>query len=1777
MKCDETTASRFTDGASYLKHSQEKGNARRPNDCHIYTPISSLPVIYPICNPAEPFKRNSIDRGKFTLIAGSHKTNHIKEASSPLLRIRIFTFLLIFTVLASLALHTFPARAQPSYTPGVRPGDYVTYGEFSQNNTLPYAPPFPENVSMLKFQVQSVNGPAHTVNATFVFTYKNGTQSGQPLSGNTETGQGNLFPYLVAGNLTAGDLLLNTPNSFFRYVFNETVERVYAGAIRTVNLLNLTITYPQESIRVIFYWDTQTGLLLDGAEYANFTSPSPSSLALHFRATQTNVWSSSTNPDYLLDASSATTTILHAGESTSFRLDLASINSFTGTINIAASLPNPGLTHPPSVSVNPASLQLSTLSQTASAVLAVSTDTAASIGSYIITVNATSGSTNHQAMLLLVIAPPDFVINANPSNLTISQNSSKSSAITVTGRGGFTGTVLLAIQSQPFGTIVTANLSRTVVTLNSTTTAGTSTLSVDTTNSLPGTTTVYITATGGTISRNLYLLINVTGPDFRMTASPFLLTIREGQTGQSTITLTSVLGFSGRVNLSTSIYGTITAALTNSSISLTSGGQANTTLTVTVPSTTTPGFASVSVTGIGPNNLSHSAYIELNVTGPDFTLSASSTFFTLKAGQTGNSTLTLSARAGFSGAIILTSSSYSNLQSTLNPLSVTLNSTRPSSTALLTITVPLGPTPVHYAQVSVYVIGPDFSLSASPSFLVLPQGGSASSTISLTSIDNLNGTATMFVAFSNPIIVSPSSANVTLAANSTSTTSLKLSAPANAVPGAYYVHMTVYLRSVTHDLFISVQVTGPDFTLFASPASLTIQRGTTATSTIILDSLNGFNRTVSIGFSSYGLNVTPANANVTLTPSGIASVNVTIQAPTSTLPGSYYVSVNARSGFITHYTQIYVQVIGPDFNIQSNPYFLVVQAGGSGQSTILLSSLNGFNGNVTLTANFFVSGTNATLSPVNVTLTPQTVRLGPSATSTATLDIMSTLAAAGQNFTIYITATGNNETHYTQVYVSIIGPTFRLSSDHSFFVIPEGGSATATITTTSVDGFSGPVHLSVASYFAFNVSIAPQNITLGPGGSISSTLNITVPTGTASNWVYSLAVTGTGNGVSKSIYMTIEVIAPSFSLTVSPIFLSLAAGDIGHATVALTGFNGFSGTIKLSSSSSPTGPTTNLTPSTVTLNSTTTTSTTLLTINVPANATPGFYDVNINATANRLFENITVLVQVMGPDFNLSANPASFQITPGGSANSIITLSGVNGFNGTVHLFGAVSAGPGVTTSFSPVNVTLTPSHPNSTSILTVNVAPGTYAGPYVITIIGSLVTNSNVTFLVRYATVAVTVPEFPNFQMLVNTGLLSINQGSSGKLLLTLTSLNGFSGNVTITAQTNAQGITISPTTTMVKLPANSTVQTSLTIAIGMNTTTSVYSLALNATSMGISHPNEIEIAVLPRPDFTLTAGPSFQTIHSGDSSSIFVLLLGQDGFSDTVHLFTAVTPAGVSAVPEPATVQVLSNNVTEAMVIISTTAATSPGTYTISITANSTSGAHAVSVTVTVTPRPDFKLSSSASALIIQNGASATSTLSVSPVAGFTGSVTLSPTAPPGFATNFSINLITGGTGTSTLTITVGASVTAGSYTLTINGNSGSITHTTTINVTVTTSATITFVVKQASWVHRFSLSKNGSAQTFTLTVMNTGMSPAYIQLLAAGNSTNLKSFFDVESGVALLSPGASVTITLSQPFNATSIGLKFNFTVQLFYGISIDPSGTILNPHTLQAVKGSFTIVK
>src|SRR5262249_44470887 len=111
--------------------------------------------------------------------------------------------------------------------------------------------------------------------------------------------------------------------------------------------------------------------------------------------------------------------------------------------------------------------------------------------------------------------------------------------------------------------------------------------------------------------------------------------------------------------------------------------------------------------------------------------------------------------------------------------------------------------------------------------------------------------------------------------------------------------------------------------------------------------------------------------------------------------------------------------------------------------------------------------------------------------------------------------------------------------------------------------------------------------------------------------------------------------------------------------------------------------------------------------------------------------------------------------------------------------------------------------------------------------------------------------------------------------------------------------------------------------------------------------------------------------------------------------------------------------------------------------------SGSVSGTATVTVT-NGDFTLSIAPASRSVHRGGSATYTVSVSPLGGFSGSVTLSLSRQPsGSAVTFSAHRPAG---TSTLTITASSSAARRSYGLTITGISGSLSRTTTATLTVT-----------------------------------------------------------------------------------------------------------------------------
>jgi hypothetical protein len=157
----------------------------------------------------------------------------------------------------------------------------------------------------------------------------------------------------------------------------------------------------------------------------------------------------------------------------------------------------------------------------------------------------------------------------------------------------------------------------------------------------------------------------VASADFSLTANPSSVSIAQGSSGTSTITVVPVNGFNSNVNLSaTGLPSGVTAGFSPNPTSTTS------TLTLTVGASAAKGTSTVTITGTS-GSLTHSTTIQLTVTagsGPVVTLTPASLSFgnvvvgttskgkTVTLTNTGNATLNISNIAT-SGDFSLTTSS----------------------------------------------------------------------------------------------------------------------------------------------------------------------------------------------------------------------------------------------------------------------------------------------------------------------------------------------------------------------------------------------------------------------------------------------------------------------------------------------------------------------------------------------------------------------------------------------------------------------------------------------------------------------------------------------------------------------------------------------------------------------------------------------------------------------------------------------------------------------------------------------------------------------------------------------------------------------------------------------------------------------------------------------------------------------------------------------------------------------------------------------------------------
>jgi len=196
-----------------------------------------------------------------------------------------------------------------------------------------------------------------------------------------------------------------------------------------------------------------------------------------------------------------------------------------------------------------------------------------------------------------------------------------------------------------------------------------------------------------------------------------------------------------------------------------------------------------------------------------------------------------------------------------------------------------------------------------------------------------------------------------------------------------------------------------------------------------------------------------------------------------------------------------------------------------------------------------------------------------------------------------------------------------------------------------------------------------------------------------------------------------------------------------------------------------------------------------------------------------------------------------------------------------------------------------------------------------------------------------------PDFNLGMSPASMMVIQGNLTKFTISLTSLNGFEGSVdlNVSMSPNIQNATTALDPESVSL-LYGTGSATLTIQIPPTTRTGTYTITIVGTDRMLSHDVDsfLQVTTPPPPDFQMRAGPSALNMTRGSAGTSTVYLTSTGGFSGTIMLSVSISPSNGSSptiAVSPNKVTLSSGVTASAVLTVTTTGTTSPGSYTITI----------------------------------------------------------------------------------------------------------------------------------------------------------------------------------------------------------------------------------------------------
>ena len=1466
--------------------------------------------------------------------------------------------------------------------------------------------------------------------------------------------------------------------------------------------------------------------------------------------------------DFVLNASPSIVEVF-AGDDAQFQIDVSPVGGFTDdvTLTLPASL---GAVFTPPVIVG----------GSGSSVLTVPT---VATGSFPLSVVGTSGPLIHPVDVTLDVV--DFALTVSPSATQVLVGDAAQFQIDVSPLAGFTGDVTLTLPASPGAVftpaVIVGGAGSSVLTVP-TDTAGTFALSVEGTSS----------------SRTHAIDITLDVADFVLNASPSIVEVFAGDDAQFQIDVSPLAGFTGDVTLT--LPASPGAVFTPAVIV---GGAGSSVLTVPTDSS---GLFPLNVVGTSESR-THTVDITLDVVDPpDFALNASPSTLAVIVGDDAVFQVDVTPIAGFTDDVTLTVLAFPGAFFT-PPVIV-----GGSGSSVLTVpTLATGSFPLsvvgttdslaHPVDITLDVVDPpDFALNASPSTLAVIVGDDAVFQIDVTPIAGFTDDVTLTVpafpgAFFTPPVVGGGSGSSVL-------TLPTLTA------GAFSLSVVGTSGSLAHPVDITLDVA--DFALNASPSALAVIVGDDAVFQIDVTPIAGFTDDVTL--------TVPAFPGALFTPSvvGGGSGSSVLTLPTLTA-GAFSLSVVGTSGSLAHPVDITLDVA--DFALNASPSALAVIVGDDAVFQVDVTPIAGFTDEVTLTVPAFpgalftpsvvgggsgssvltlptltagafslsVVGTSGSLAhPVDITLdvadfalnaSPATqavnvgddglfqINVSPLAgfTDDVTLTIpalpgafftppvivggsgssvltVPTLATGTIPFTVV--GSGGSLTHPIDITLNVVD--FVLNASPANQAVSVDDDALFWINVTPLAGFTDDVTLTIPAFpEAF---FAPPVIVGGSGSSV-----LTVPT-LATAGTFGFSVVGTSGSLIHPVDLTLNVAEPLEFPSPDAVYLGIVGsgalgpgGGSAHYWIGTKLTETFAGTGISSTDSSRWV----FDMSDFTLAGVVNTFDLLVNDQVVggfsfAGGTDPIHHFDLSLVHEPPIQGDTYTLSIVStstvfpgggawnwisggtvdltgfPDFAVNISPATETVFVGDDAQFQIDVIHQAGFTGDVTL--TVPAFPGAV--FTPPVIV----GGWGSSVLTL---PTTAVGTIPVSVVG---TSGSLTHPVN---ITLNVVDPPEFALNASPATQAVVVGNDAQFQIDVSPLAGFTDDVTLTLP-GSPGAVFAPS--VIAGGSGSSVLTVPTDAAG------TLGLSVVGTSGSLIRLLDFTLTVV---DFALTVSPSTLEVIVGDDGHVQVDVIPLAGFTDDVALTVPDFPGAFF------TPSVIAGGSGSSVLTLPTIAT---GAFGLSVIGTSASLTHPVDITLDVVPPPpDFALTVSPSAVEVTVGNDALFQINVTPVAGFTGDVTLTvPDFPGAF---FTPSVITEASGSSVLTL---PTVTTGSFPILIHGTYG------TPGAAVETNLVVTFNENVVKGTGNITIVETGVG-TFEAIPVNTG------QVSVSGPMLSIDPAGTLANGTAyhVLIDATAIDDTSGNSFAGLELATDWDFTTTTVgvithaVGITLD----VLDPPT------------